>query len=256
MRIAANIGPTGNWKATLEASKKADELGFDAVSFLDHYQSGKPEWAYVAGWSIYGALALATSRVKLVPMVICRLNYLPGVLAKETAMLDILSGGRFELGIGAGDFFEEMYAWGIPVPKAGERIEGLKETVEVVRKAWTGEYFDYQGNQLHIQSGLCRPAPSRPLRVVVGVGNSPRLLHSAIEYADEINVYENNEFIQEARKMIDASGREVELSTYGMNYSESNLDKIKQWEQWGVDRAFLTFWEPFDWMEGAASKLL
>ncbi len=91
MRIAANLGPTSNWPAVLGAAKRADELGFDAVSFLDHYQSQKPEWGYLAGWSLLGALAQATTRIKLVHMVLCRLNYLPGVIAKESSTLAIVS---------------------------------------------------------------------------------------------------------------------------------------------------------------------
>ncbi len=74
MRIGVNLGPTDNWEATLAAARKADEYGFDTVGFLDHYQSVKPEWSYICGWSLYGALAMATTRIKLVPMVICRLN--------------------------------------------------------------------------------------------------------------------------------------------------------------------------------------
>ncbi len=128
MRIGVNLGPTANRAAVLAAAKKADAAGFDAIGLLDHYHSAKPEWSYICGWPLYGALAMATSRIALVPQVICRLNYLPGVLAKETTVLALLSGGCFELGIGAGDYFEEMRAWGVPVLKARERIEGLKET--------------------------------------------------------------------------------------------------------------------------------
>src|ERR687888_590861 len=133
MRIGANLGPTGDWNAILNAARTADATGFDAISFLDHYHAPKLEWGYLCGWSLYGALAMATSRIHLVPMVIDRLNYLPGVLAKETSTLSFVSGGRFELGIGAGDFFEEAAAWGLAVPDAAARIMGLKETVLVLR---------------------------------------------------------------------------------------------------------------------------
>ena len=112
MRIGVNLGPTGDWTAMVAATQAAEKLGFDAVGFLDHYHAEKLEWPYICGWSAYGALAMATSRIHLVPMVIDRMNYLPGVLAKETATLAILSGGRFELGIGAGDYFEEMRGHG------------------------------------------------------------------------------------------------------------------------------------------------
>jgi len=253
MRIGVNLGPTGNWQAVLEAARKVDEYGFDAVSLLDHYHAVKPEWSYVCGWSLYGAMAMATQRVKLVPMVICRLNYLPGVLAKETAMLTMLSGGRFELGIGAGDYFEEMRAWGVTVPGPEGRVEGLRETIEVLREAWKGEAVMFAGKHIQVQGGLCVPAPESAPRVVVGVGKSPRLLRSAVEYADEVNVYADEEMMREAQKMIEAAGRTVVLSVYVWDWREDIEEKLKEWEQLGVERAFVTFWEPFEKLEQAAN---
>ncbi len=251
MQIGVNLGPTANWKAVLDAAKKADVYGFDALSFLDHYQVARPEWGYVCGWSLYGALAMLTKQIKLVPMVICRLNYLPGVLAKETTMLTIMSGGRFELGIGAGDYFEEMHAWGIPVPAASERIDGLKETIQVLQRIWKGEEVTHEGKHLQVHNGFCAPAPDRAPRVVVGVGNSRRLLHSAVEYADELNVYADEELIREARREVEASGRKVAVSTFVWEWREDIEDKLKEWEQLGVERAFVTFWYPFEKLDQA-----
>lgn len=253
MRVGVNLGPTANWTAVLEAAKRADSYGFDAVSLLDHYQSVKPEWGYVCGWSLYGALAMATARIELVPMVICRPNYLPGVLAKETAMLAIMSGGRFELGIGAGDYFEEMLAWGLPVPKASERIEGLKETVQVLQRIWKGEEVTFEGKHIQVHNGLCVPAPAIAPRVVVGVGKSRRLLSSAIEYADEINVYADEEMMRESHRAVEASGRKITISTYVWDWREDIEEKLKEWEQLGVERTFVTFWEPFEKLEQAVN---
>src|SRR5438093_1889178 len=144
MRIGVNLGPTGDWPAMLTAAQTADTSGFDALGFLDHYHTDKLEWPYICGWSAYGALAMATSRIHLVPMVIDRLNYLPGVLAKETSTLSIVSAGCFELGIGAGDFFEEAAAWGLAVPDAAARVTGLKETVLALRQIWVGESVTFE----------------------------------------------------------------------------------------------------------------
>ncbi len=254
MRIGVNLGPTGNWKAVLEVAKKVDEYGLDAVSLLDHYHAVKPEWGYVCGWSLYGALAMVTHRVKLVPMVICRLNHLPGVLAKETSMLALLSGGRFELGIGAGDYFEEMRAWGVAVPGAGERVEALKETVQVLREIWRGEEVTFEGKHIQVHGGLCVPTPNRAPRVVVGVGRSQRLLRSAVEYADEINVYADEELMRVARREIEAAGRAVTISTYVWDWREDIEDKLKEWEQLGVERAFVTYIKP-QWLRASLMAL-
>ncbi len=252
MRLGVNLGPHDDWPAILDAARRAERLGFDAVGFFDHYHAAKLEWSSINGWSVYGALAMATSRIRLIPLVIDRLNYLPGVLAKETATLAILSGGRFELGIGAGDYFEEARAWGTPVPNATERIAGLKETVIALRQIWQGDFVTFEGEHIHLKQAAVTPAPPVPPRVVVGTGSSRRLIASAVDYADEINVYADDELIRFARQQIEAAGRPVVLSSYVWDWPEQLEERLAAWEQLGVERAFLTFWHPFDQLERAS----
>lgn len=246
MRIGINLGPNGDWATILATAKLADESGFDALSLLDHYHTEKLEWPYLCGWSAFGALAMATSRIHLVPMVIDRMNYLPGVLAKEVATLSILSAGRFELGIGAGDFFEEAQAWGISVPSAHIRISELKETITVLRHIWAGEKVTFDGEHLHLKNAACTPTPPHPIHVVVGVGSSRQLIRSAVTYANEINVYANDDLIRFARQEIEQSHRPVSLSVYVWDWLEDIPSKLSTWEQLGVERTFLTLWHPFD----------
>jgi len=255
MRIAVNLGPTGDWSAMLAAARTAEASGFDAVGFLDHYHTSKLEWPYLCGWSLYGALAMHTTRIHLVPMVIDRMNYLPGVLAKETSALSILSNGRFEQGIGAGGFFEEAAAWGLHVPDAAARIAGLKEPIHDLRRIWTGEFVNFEDEQIHLTNADCTPAPTTPPRIVVGAGSSRRLIRSAVEYADEINVYASDEIIRFARQEIEASGRAIGLSVYVWDWPEDIASSLAAWEQLGVERTFLTFWHPFDSIESAVKFL-
>ena len=255
MRIGMNLGPTGDWPAMLAAAQTADVLGFETVGFLDHYHSPEEDWSYLCGWSLYGALAMATTRIHLVPMVIDRLNYLPGVLAKEVSALSILSGGRFELGIGAGDFFEEARAWGTTVPTASTRIDGLKETVQVLRQLWAGQPVNFHGEHLRLTDATVKPVPPVPPRVVVGVGSSRRLIRSAVTYADEINVYADEELIRFARQEIGASGRSVALSVFVWDWLEDVAAKLPVWEQLGADRTILTFWHPFEKLTQIAELL-
>lgn len=252
MKIGVNLGPCGDWPAILDATKRAESLGFDAVGFLDHYHSEKLEWPYICGWSAYGALAMATSRIRLVPLVIDRLNYLPGVLAKETAALALLSGGRFELGIGAGDYFQEARAWGTGVPEAAARIAGLKETVIALRQIWQGDFVSFEGEQIHLKRAASTPAPPAPLRVMVGAGKSRQLICSAVEYADEINVYADDERVRFARQQIDAAQRPVALSVYVWDWPKQIEERLAAWEDLGVERSFLTFWHPFDQLDRAS----
>ena len=90
---------------------------------------------------------------------------------------------------------------------------------------------------------------------MVGAGSSRQLIHSAIEYADEINVYASEEIIRFAHQKIEASGRAVALSAYVWDWPEDIASSLATWEQLGVERTFLTFWHPFDNIESAIKLL-
>jgi alkanesulfonate monooxygenase SsuD/methylene tetrahydromethanopterin reductase-like flavin-dependent oxidoreductase (luciferase family) len=243
MRVGVALSPTDNWPAILEAAKAADASGLDAVGFWDHYHSERPEWAYVCGWSAYGALAAVTTRIHLVPMVICRLNYTLGVLAKESSILSIASGGRFELAIGAGDYPIEYTAWHQPFPDAATRIAALEETVLALREIWQGKFVSFEGAHVQLTDAACTPAPPEPPRVVVGVGGSRRMIRSAVRYADELNLYADEELIRYAREQIAASGRSVGLSIYRhFDWDKWPADlkgELAAWEERGIDRLFV-----------------
>ena len=241
MRIAALPTPVADWPAILEAARVADDAGLDAFGFWDHYHSGQPDWAYVCGWSAMGAVAALTERVRLLPMVLNNLHYEVGVLAKESSILDVASGGRFELGIGAGDWPESFAAWGRPFPPVDERLERLAETIEALRLAWTGEPVSYAGRYVTLDGAICTPAPSTPPRVVVGVGGSRRTLHRLLPLADELNVYADEALVREARAAADAAGRPVEVSLFlSWEWDKWPADpagELARWADLGVDRA-------------------
>lgn len=104
----------GDWPAVVRAAKTVDDSMIDCIGFWDHFQPIGFNYAAVNGWAAYGYLAAITQRVRLCPLVLDGPNYSIGRLAKETSMLGVLSGGRFELGIGVGDVPEEEEAWGLP----------------------------------------------------------------------------------------------------------------------------------------------
>jgi alkanesulfonate monooxygenase SsuD/methylene tetrahydromethanopterin reductase-like flavin-dependent oxidoreductase (luciferase family) len=255
MKIGVNLGPTDDWSAMLAAAQAADALGFETVGFLDHYHASNLEWSYHAGWSLYGALAMATSRIHLLPLVIDRMNYLPGVLAKESAALALLSGGRFELGIGAGDFFEEARAWGLSVPAADIRVAELKETIQVLRQIWSGRPVNFHGEYIQLTEAAIAPPPPVSPRIVVGAGNSRRLIRSALEYADEINIYADDELIHFVREEIKASGRAITLSVFVWEWLEDIVERLHVWEQQEIERTYITFWHPFEQLPGIAELI-
>jgi alkanesulfonate monooxygenase SsuD/methylene tetrahydromethanopterin reductase-like flavin-dependent oxidoreductase (luciferase family) len=241
MRVGVILSPVGDWRTILESAKLADSAGLDSVGFWDHYHSEKPEWAYVCGWSAYGALAAATERIRLTPMVICRLNYTLGVLAKESAILSIASGGRFELGIGAGDYPAEYTAWHQPFPDAATRVQALEETIAALRLIWQGGAVTYGGEYVQLTDAACTPVPPVAPRVVAGVGGSRRMIRSAVRYADELNLYSEEELVKFAQAEIAQAGRTIDLSVYlhWDRWPDDPRGELDRWEQQGVGRALV-----------------
>jgi alkanesulfonate monooxygenase SsuD/methylene tetrahydromethanopterin reductase-like flavin-dependent oxidoreductase (luciferase family) len=241
MRVGVILSPVGDWGAILASAKIADAEGLDAVGFWDHYHSEKPEWAYVCGWSAYGALAAATHRIRLLPMVICRLNYTLGVLAKETAIVSIASGGRFELGIGAGDYPAEYTAWHQPFPEASTRVKALEETVAALRALWQGGAVSYAGEHVQLTEAACTPVPPVAPRVVVGAGGSRRMIRSGVAYADELNLYSDEALVKFAQAEIAQSGRMVELSVYlhWEKWPDDPQGELAKWRKLGIGRALV-----------------
>src|SRR6266540_2149816 len=228
--------------AILAAARAADQCGLAAVGFWDHYHSEQPEWAYVCGWSAYGAIAASTERIRLVPMVLCRLSYTLGVLAKESAILSIASGGRFELGIGAGDYPAEYTAWHQPFPDAATRVKALEETIAALRLIWQGGAVTYAGEYVQLTDAACTPVPPVAPWVVAGVGGSRRMIRSAVAYADELNLYSEEELVKFARAEVAQSGRPIDLSVAitWEQWPDDVRGALAKWENLGISRTFVT----------------
>ena len=174
----------------------AEELGFDAFFRSDHYLkmgdvSGLPgptdSWATLAG------LALETSRIRLGTLVTAATFRLPGPLAIAVAQVDQMSGGRVELGLGAGWFEAEHAAYGIPFPLVGERFERLQEQLAIITGLWgtpEGETFSFDGAHYRVSDspGLPKPAQRPRPPVILGGSGARRTPRLAARFADEFNV--------------------------------------------------------------------
>jgi alkanesulfonate monooxygenase SsuD/methylene tetrahydromethanopterin reductase-like flavin-dependent oxidoreductase (luciferase family) len=242
MRIGAVLSPVAEWSEMLDAARVADAEGFDSVGLWGHYQSGRPEWAYISGWTAYGALATVTTGVRLVPMVLNNLHYQPGVLAKETAQLAIASDGRFELGIGGGDWPDSFAAWGVPYPEPAERIGRLVESIEVLTELWKGREVTIRGRYVMLEGACVTPAPEAPPRVVVGVGASLSTARAVVGVADELNVYEG--VIDQVRQIAEEHPRRPDVSLFlSWEWDKWPADAVAQLEAWrsrGIDRVFVS----------------
>ncbi|HEY3141353.1 MAG TPA: LLM class F420-dependent oxidoreductase [Acidimicrobiales bacterium] len=180
----------------LAVAREAESLGFDAFFRSDHYLHmgdvpGLP--GPTDSWLTLAALARETDRIRLGTMVTAATFRLPGPLAISVAQVDHMSGGRVELGIGAGWYEAEHTAYGIPFPGTGERFERLEEQLAIINGLWTtpeGETFDFAGQHYQLADSPGRPKPVQSPRppIIVGGWGSKRTPRLAARFADEFNV--------------------------------------------------------------------
>ena len=190
---AEEIGPTLG-----RIASQADDVGFDSIWVMDHFfqirSVGRPEEPMLEGWTALGFLAALTKRARLGLMVGGVHYRLPGLWVKAATTLDVLSGGRAWLGIGAAWNQEKSNALGFPFPPLGERFEMLEETLQIAHGMWTGERGSEEAFQgRHFQAGRLLNSPqsvSRPRPpIMIGGGGERKTLRIVAQYADATNVF-------------------------------------------------------------------
>jgi alkanesulfonate monooxygenase SsuD/methylene tetrahydromethanopterin reductase-like flavin-dependent oxidoreductase (luciferase family) len=194
------------WLALGDACERA---GLDGLFTSDHYgsvfdQPGRPA---LDAWGVLCALAASTSRIRLGTLVSPVTYRLPAVVAKLAVTADHLSGGRVELGLGAGWHEREHAAFGFPFPPLGERIGMLEEQCEIVTRLFAGDELSYDGR--HYQLDACRlepPPVAGRLPLVLGGSALPRTAALAARFADEYNMVDAGpDACREARGRLDAA---------------------------------------------------
>ncbi len=178
-----------------EWARRAEALGFDSVWVSDHffysfarYGADPSPMASLEPLTTLAGIATVTDRVRLGTLVLCAPFRHPALLAKATTSIDLLSGGRLDLGLGAGWMAEEFEAFGYRYGSAGERFTILEETLHVLKRLFSGEPVTYDGPNVTLHEAVLRPAPDRPPPVWVGGKGGPRLLRLATRLADGWNV--------------------------------------------------------------------
>jgi len=198
MRLVVFTEPQlgASYEDQLRVARHAEQLGFDGFFRSDHYLnfgSGSGLPGPTDSWVSLGALAVQTSRIRLGTLVTSATFRLPGPLAISVAQVDAMSGGRIELGLGAGWNVPEHRAYGIPFPAAKERFDRLAEQLAIVTGLWAtpvGQLFTFRGGYYDLVDSPALPKPVQvpgPPVIVGGTGRrrTPRL---AAQYADEFNV--------------------------------------------------------------------
>src|SRR5688572_7682846 len=161
-------------------AQEAERLGLDYVAVQDHpYQR-----RFVDTWTLLSMIAAGTERIGLFPDVANLPLRPPAVLAKAAASLDLLSGGRVELGLGAGGFWDAITAYGGPRRSPGEALAALGEAIEVIRLVWSGERnLRFAGTHYRLAGAHSGPVPAHPIGIWLGV-YGPRALLLAGRLAD------------------------------------------------------------------------
>jgi F420-dependent oxidoreductase-like protein len=176
-------------------ARTADDAGFEFVSVMDHLFQipvvGPAENAMLEAYTTLGYLAACTRRAKLVTLVTGAVYRSPGLLAKIVTTLDVLSGGRAWLGIGAAWNEQEARGLGIPFPPVAERFERLEETLQICLQMWSGDETRYEGTHyqldrlLNSPQALTRPHPP----ILIGGGGERKTLRFVARYAQACNLF-------------------------------------------------------------------
>ena len=243
MKIDLLLVPFGaTWGALRDAARRAEDYGYDGIWIWDHLRGGGeagpspvPEC-----WTVLSALAEATSRVTLGPLVLNVANRQPGVLANMAATLQEVSGGRLLLGIGAGGsratpYADEQDAIGQPVGSDTERRRRVVEAIATIRGFWSGQ-----------PAGFLRPSPPPP--IIVG-GFGPRMAEVAGRFADGFNTSAGHpqliELIALARRTHAESGRTTPFCVTAFGGFPGTEAGRKRLAGLGVERLILLLQPPF-----------
>lgn len=216
LRIFTEPQLGASYDTQLAAARAAEEAGFDAYFRSDHYltmgdNDGRP--GPTDSWVTLGGLARETSRIRLGTLLSSATFRFPGPLAISVAQVDAMSGGRVELGLGAGWYTDEHEAYAIPFPPTRERFDRLEEQLAIVSGLWAtpeGETFSYEGRHYAVKDSPALPKPAqRPgPPIIVGGAGLKRTPSLAARYAAEINT----PFLspQDAKERFDAATQACE----------------------------------------------
>ena len=226
-------GPTKLGSTMAQIARTADQAGFESIWVMDHFWQirghGPPEHDMLEGYSALAFMAALTSRARLGTMVTGAVYRYPGVLAKTVTTLDVLSGGRAWLGIGAAWNEAESRGLGIPFPPIAERFERLEETLQICLTMWEGKRGSekpfpgkhYQlGRPLNVPQSLSRPHPP----ILIGGGGERKTLRMVAQYANACNLFPSPELPHKLDVLRD------HCQALGRNY-----DEIEKTAMFGFD---------------------
>jgi F420-dependent oxidoreductase-like protein len=248
----AGVEPVDAWQRTVETARDAERLGFDSIWLFDHFHTTPEptdELTFEA-WTSLSALAAATNRIRLGHIVNCAAYRNPALVAKMAATLDTISGGRMELGLGAGWKREEWEAYGYDFPPTRERLAFLEESLEIVTRMFQPGRSTFAGQRARIAGAINLPKPVQQPRLPIMVGGNGREVtwRLAARFADELNLDnmaadEMNEAMKVIAQRCEEVGRDpsslrVSVHIWWSTYEEapSRSDLLAQYRDASVSR--------------------
>jgi F420-dependent oxidoreductase-like protein len=210
MRVCLMIeGQEGvTWDQWRALAATAEEAGFEALFRSDHYQSldGSAPGGSLDAWATINALAAITSTIRLGTLVSPATFRHPSTLAREVVTADHVSGGRVELGLGAGWHEGEHRSHGFPFDTVKDRFDRFAEQLEIVHRSWTEGPFDFEGRYYRLEDADPQPKPTTKPNLIVGGSAKPRGAALAARWADEYNtVYATAEECRQRRERVAAA---------------------------------------------------
>jgi F420-dependent oxidoreductase-like protein len=249
------------WGRTIELAVQAENLGFESLWVFDHFTTVPPaDEITFESFSTLAALAALTRRVRLGHLVICASYRNPALTAKLGSTLDIVSNGRFELGIGAGWKEDEWLAYGYAFPPIGERLDVLGESLAIITRMLGSGRATFEGQHAHVRDAINIPKGIQPhIPIIVGGNGRQRTAGYAIQFGDELNFdflspVEVAERMTEVRSRCEQEGRDpatLRFSVYAVDEDmrhagQARVDLLGAYDAIGLDRlvCFPTRWEP------------
>src|SRR2546428_2043100 len=216
--LAGISDPSEAYETMMRVAQEADALGYHSIWLYDHFHTVPTPMQEITFecWTSTAALARDTRRVRLGQMVTCNSYRNPALLAKMASTVDALSHGRLDFGIGAGWYEEEYVAYGYPFPGTHERLERLREAVEIILAMWTQKVANFEGSYYQVRGAINQPKgvqkPHIPL--LIGGGGEKVTLRLVAQYANACNVFGDLETIKHKFAVLkahcEAVGRDYE----------------------------------------------
>ena len=200
------------WAEVLHVSRHAEQTGWDRLWFADHFMpvAEQNDETQHESWVVLSALAVRVPRIHMGHMVSGNTYRHPAVVAKMAAQIDVVSGGRFILGLGAGWQEREHTAYGIPLGTIRERLDKLEEACRIVTDLFRYQKSNFDGEHYQLVDAPLEPKPIQtPLPLMIGGGGEKRTLRITAQYATEWNVWGTPEVLRHKNGVLDAHCRDL-----------------------------------------------